>query len=85
MVSDFGDDMVDRIQRLAKREGTSPNQTVLRVGRKKSGRKTTSEGAGTVGPSLDHLIGTWSQAEADELDSSLQEFEKVDAPGSKYL
>ena len=85
MVSGFGDDVTDRIQRLAKREGTSPNQTALRLRRKKPGRKATSEGAGTVGPSLDHLIGIWSQAEADELDSALQEFEKVDAPGSKYL
>ena len=85
MVSDFGDDMADTIQRLAKREGTPPNQTALRLRRKTPGRKATPEGAGTVGPSLDHLIGTWTQAEADELDFALQEFEKVDAPGSKYL
>ena len=85
MVSGFGDDMVDRIQRLAKREGRSLNQTALRLRRKKPGRKDASEGAGTVGSSLDHLIETWTQAEADELDSALQEFEKVDPPGRKYL
>jgi hypothetical protein len=77
--------MVDRIQRLAKREGRSLNQTALRLRCKKPGRKATSEGAGTVGSSLDHLIGTWTQAEADELDSALEAFEKVDAPGRKYL
>lgn len=85
MVSGFRDDMLDRIQRLAQREGASLNQTVLRVRRKIPGRKDALEGAGTVGSSLDHLIETWTQAEADELDSALQEFEKVDAPGRKYL
>ena len=49
------------------------------------GRKDDSEGAGTVGSSVDHLIETWTQAEADELDSAFQEFKKVDSPGRKYL
>ena len=35
-------------------------------------------GANTVGSSLDHLIGTWTQAEADEIDAALEHFETVD-------
>ena len=34
--------------------------------------------ANTVGSSLDHLIGTWTQAEADEMDAALKQFETVD-------
>ena len=28
--------------------------------------------------SLDHLIGTWTEAEADELDAALEDFETID-------
>ena len=34
--------------------------------------------ANTVGSSLDHLIGTWTRAEADEMDTALMYFETVD-------
>lgn len=34
--------------------------------------------ANVVGSSLDHLIGTWTQAEADELDAALKHFDMVD-------
>lgn len=35
-------------------------------------------GANTVGSSLDHLIGTWTQAETDEVDAALKHFEHID-------
>ena len=35
-------------------------------------------GSNTVGSSLDHLIGKWSQKEADEMDTALNDFETVD-------
>ena len=35
--------------------------------------------ANTVGDSLNHLIGSWSQAEADELDAALAELDSVDS------
>ena len=78
-VRGFGDDLADRIQSLARREGTSLNQTVLMLLRKGAGIEEASEGADRVGSSLDHLIGTWTQAEAEELDSALDDFEMVDA------
>ncbi|MYE54661.1 MAG: hypothetical protein F4X34_05635 [Chloroflexi bacterium] len=31
--------------------------------------------ANTIGSSLDHLIGTWTQAEADEMIAVLKEFD----------
>ena len=34
--------------------------------------------ADTVGAALDHLIGSWSDDEAAELDAVLQEFEVID-------
>ena len=37
-----------------------------------------TDGTDTVGSSLDHLIGTWTQAEVDELDAALKHFETVD-------
>ena len=37
-----------------------------------------TDDANTVGSSLDHLIGTWTQAEADEMDAALKHFETVD-------
>lgn len=33
---------------------------------------------GTVGSSLDHLIGTWTDAEADAINAALEDFETVD-------
>ena len=34
--------------------------------------------ANTVGSSLDHLIGTWTRAEADEMDAALKHFNQID-------
>lgn len=35
------------------------------------------QAADTVGSSLDHLIGSWSDAEADEIERALKHFETV--------
>ena len=77
-VRGFDDDLSDSLRRLAKREGISLNQAALKLLRKGAG---LSDGAGrtdTIGSSFDHLIGTWTEAEADELDSALEEFETID-------
>ena len=74
-VRGLGNDLADRIKGLARREGTSLNQTALKLLRKGIGLEEASEGTDTVGSSLDHLIGTWTQAEADELDAALEVFE----------
>ena len=32
----------------------------------------------TVGSSLDHFIGSWTQRQADEMDRALEDFEGID-------
>ena len=74
----FDDDLSASVRRLAKREGISLNQAALRLLRKGAGLTDGSRGSDVVGSSLDHLIGRWTPAEADELDSALEEFGTVD-------
>ena len=77
-VRGFDDELAERIQRLAKRDGTSLNQAALKLLRKGAGLADPGQRADTVGSSLDHLIGTWSDDEAAELDTALEEFEVID-------
>ena len=42
------------------------------------GEQPSEDGVGRVGSSLDHLIGTWTDAEADEINTALEDFEVVD-------
>ena len=77
-VRGFDDELAERIQRLAKRDGTSLNQAALKLLRKGAGLADPGQGPDTVGSSLDHLIGTWSEDEAAELDTALEEFEVID-------
>ena len=60
-----------------------PQETPLddfRALAKRAGFDLTEDtnGANTVGSSLDHLIGTWTQAEADEMDVALKHFNQID-------
>ena len=60
-----------------------PQETPLddfRALAKRGGLDLTKDtnGANTVGSSLDHLIGTWTRAEADEMDAALKQFETVE-------
>ena len=74
----FEDELAKRIRRLANQEGVSLNQAVLKLLRKGAGLGEGKGGADTVGSSLDHLIGTWTPEEADELDRSLDDLEEID-------
>jgi len=77
-VRGFDDELAERIQRLAKRDGTSLNQAALKLLRKGAGLADPGQGPDTIGSSLDHLIGTWGEYEAAELDAALEEFEVID-------
>ena len=77
-VRGFDDELAGRIQRLAKRDGTSLNQAALKLLRKGAGLADPAQRADTVGSALDHLIGTWSDEDAAELDAALEEFEVID-------
>ena len=72
------DELSESIRSLAKREGTSLNQAALKLLRKGAELSDGSLGTGTVGSSLDNLIGTWSPEEADQFESALRDFETVD-------
>ena len=77
-VRGFDDELAERIRRLTKRDGTSLNQAALKLLRKGAGLADPAQKADTVGASLDHLIGSWSDDEAAELEAVLQEFEVID-------
>ena len=77
-VRGFDDELAERIRRLAKRDGTSLNQAALKLLRKGAGLADPAQKVDTVGASLDHLIGSWSDDEAAELDAVLEEFETID-------
>ena len=77
-VRGFDDDLSASLRRLARREGISLNQAALKLLRKGAGLADDGGRADTVGSSLDHLIGTWTEEEADEFDSALEDFETID-------
>ena len=74
----FDDDLSTCLRRLSQRDGISLNQAALRLLRKGAGLADGSAKADTVGASLDHLIGSWTQADADAMDAALEEFETID-------
>lgn len=64
----------EAIRTKAKELGTSMNRAVLellqeRIGAPRKGRTKYTD--------LDHLFGTWSQAEADEFDKELAEQRRI--------
>ncbi len=77
-VRGFGDELGEAMRRFAQREGVSLNQAALRLLRKGAGLSETPGGGDCVGDSLDHLIGSWSPEEADELDAALQDLAVID-------
>lgn len=77
-VRGLGDELVRAIRRLANRDGTSLNRAAVKLMRRGAGLDD-GQGADAVGSSLDHLIGTWSDAEADEFEQALRDFETIDA------
>ena len=77
-VRGFDEELARSIRRLARRDRTSLNRAALKLLRKGAGLGEGPAGADRVGSSLDHLIGTWSPAEGDEMESALREFETVD-------
>lgn len=76
----FDDELAGRIRLLAKREGLSLNKAVLKLLRNGAGLTDDEEGVGKVGSSLDHLIGTWTPAEAEQMDAALEELKVIHRP-----
>ena len=76
-VRGLGDELTRAIRRLANRDGTSLNRAAVKLLRRGAGL-ADGQGAPAVGSSLDHLIGTWTDAEADEIEQALRHFETID-------
>ena len=68
-----------KIRQLARAEGISLNKAVLRLLRKGAGLGDDGSEYEAVGDSLDHLIGTWTQEEAEEFEGAIEDLSKVDA------
>ena len=76
-VRGLGDELVRAIRRLANRDDTSLNRAAVKLMRRGAGLDD-GQGADTVGSSLDHLIGTWSDADVDEFERALRHLETID-------
>lgn len=74
----FDDELANRIRQLASREGISLNQAVLRLLRRGAGLGERNHMPNVVGDSLDHLIGTWTNEEAAEMNRALEDFSLID-------
>jgi len=59
------------IQKRAERDGLSLNKTVIRMLEEAAGERSTARRA--PHDDLDHLAGTWSDAEAEAFEESLAE------------
>ena len=77
-VRGFDDELSARLRGLAQREGISLNQAALRLLRKGAGLADDGRPPGPIGNSLDHLFGVWTQAEYEEFNKAIEEFETID-------
>ena len=74
----FDDELAHEIEELARREGLSRNQAVLRLLRKGAGVEAGPEGEDAIGSSLDWFVGSWSEEQAREFDEAVADFESID-------
>ena len=79
-VRGLDDELAERIRRLAKRDGTSLNRAALKLLRKGAGMADPAQKTDTVGASLDHLIGSWSDDEAPSWMPSLRNLRSSTRP-----
>jgi hypothetical protein len=71
------DDLARRLEQESRRTGTSINRLIVQALRSFLG--LSSRGSARVQHDLDHLAGTWSEAEAREFAESVKGFETLDA------
>lgn len=74
----FDDELAGKVRQLAAREGISLNRAVMRLLRRGAGLGDPPDSVDIVGASLDHLIGTWSQEEAEQMNRALADLSSVD-------
>lgn len=77
-VRGFDPELERQLRLEARTGGMSLNQAALRLLRRGAGLGRERAAADEVGPALDHLIGTWSEADARSLLQATAVFERVD-------
>ena len=66
------------IRDLARRENISLNKAVLRILHRGLQRSEDGLKDGVIGSSLDHLAGTWSEADGRVMDEVTKDFGRID-------
>lgn len=66
----YDDELAREIEDLARREGISRNQAVLRLLRKGAEIEERVEEEGVIGSSLDWFLGSWTEEQAREFDEA---------------
>lgn len=77
-VRGFDKDLERRLREVAKARGVSLNQAALILLREGAGLDAPRRRANTVGDSLDHLIGSWSETEEAEFLRAICDLEEID-------
>ena len=77
-VRGFDEPLERRLREVARQHGVSLNRAALHLLRKGAGLRPEATKADVVGDSLDRLIGSWSETEAEEFLEAVSAFERVD-------
>ena len=73
----YDDQLSQEIEELARREGISRNQAVVRLLRKAADIEGP-EPEHAIGDSLDWFIGSWREEQARELEAATADFDQTD-------
>lgn len=74
----YDDELATEIESIARREGLSLNQAVVRLLRRAAGLARPRETTDKIGDSLDWFIGSWDDEQAREFDEAVRDFEQID-------
>jgi len=74
----FDSELERRLRLEARSGGLSLNQAALRLLRRGAGLGGERSSPNAVSSALDHLIGTWSEADARSLQEATAVFDRVD-------
>lgn len=74
----YDEELAREIEHLARREGLSRNQAVVRLLRKGAGIAEGDESGDVIGSSLDWFAGSWTEEQAREFDEAVADFETID-------
>ena len=66
------------LRRIAKNEGISLNKAALKLLAQGAGLRREAEATRQIGRELDHLFGTWSEAEARAFLRAIRSCEQID-------